>query len=73
MQPVKVSANLVFHNFNKLARLYTYFLKSIKGKQIKKILTDNAVIPLPGDNPLHVVSLPQQSRCHTSMGCSQAK
>eukprot|EP00957_Ditylum_brightwellii_P008543 648001-Ditylum_brightwellii.AAC.1 len=58
MQPDKVSTNLVFHNFNKLACPYTDFLKSMKGKQIKKIPTDNAVIPLPGDNLLHVVSLP---------------
>eukprot|EP00957_Ditylum_brightwellii_P177112 13492278-Ditylum_brightwellii.AAC.1 len=54
MQPVKVSANLIFHNFNKLACLYTDFLKSMKGKTIKKIPTDNAVIPPPRDDPLHV-------------------
>eukprot|EP00957_Ditylum_brightwellii_P022005 1659913-Ditylum_brightwellii.AAC.1 len=30
----------------------------MKGRKIKKIPTDNAVIPPPGDNPLHVVSLP---------------
>eukprot|EP00957_Ditylum_brightwellii_P062872 4769972-Ditylum_brightwellii.AAC.1 len=30
----------------------------MKGKQIKKIPNDNAVIPPPGDDPLHVVSLP---------------
>eukprot|EP00957_Ditylum_brightwellii_P008934 676266-Ditylum_brightwellii.AAC.1 len=58
MQLVKVSANLVFHNFNKLACPYADFPKIMKGKQIKKIPTDNTVIPLPGDNPLHVVSLP---------------
>eukprot|EP00957_Ditylum_brightwellii_P134310 10239730-Ditylum_brightwellii.AAC.1 len=54
MQLVKVSANLVFHNFNKLAQLYADFPKSMKGKQTKKILNDNAVIPLTRDNPLHV-------------------
>eukprot|EP00957_Ditylum_brightwellii_P066306 5033288-Ditylum_brightwellii.AAC.1 len=58
MQPVKVSANLVFHYFNKLACPYADFPKSMKGKQIKKIPTDNTVIPLPGDDLLHVVSLP---------------
>eukprot|EP00957_Ditylum_brightwellii_P192929 14689842-Ditylum_brightwellii.AAC.1 len=58
MQPAKVSANLVFHNFNELTCPYTDFPKSTKGKQIKKIPNDNAVIPPPGDNPLHVVSLP---------------
>ena len=45
MQPVKVSANLVFHNFNELACPYADFLKSMKGKTIKKIPADNAVIP----------------------------
>eukprot|EP00957_Ditylum_brightwellii_P188327 14337734-Ditylum_brightwellii.AAC.1 len=45
MQPVKVSANLVFHNFNELARLYADFPKGMKGKTIKKIPADNAVIP----------------------------
>eukprot|EP00957_Ditylum_brightwellii_P066657 5058797-Ditylum_brightwellii.AAC.1 len=58
MQPVKVSANLVFHNLNELAGPYADFPKSMKGKQIEKIPADNAVIPPPGDNPLHVVSLP---------------
>eukprot|EP00957_Ditylum_brightwellii_P060628 4603492-Ditylum_brightwellii.AAC.1 len=58
MQPVKVSANLVFHNFNELACPYTDFPKSMKGKAIKKIPTDNIVIPPPGDDPLHMVSLP---------------
>eukprot|EP00957_Ditylum_brightwellii_P012370 934343-Ditylum_brightwellii.AAC.1 len=58
MQPVKVSANRVFHNFNELACPYTDFPKSMKGKTIKKIPADNTVIPLPGDDPLHVVSLP---------------
>eukprot|EP00957_Ditylum_brightwellii_P052803 4003413-Ditylum_brightwellii.AAC.1 len=58
MQPVKVSTNLVFHNFNELACSYADFPKSMKGKQIKKIPNDNAVIPPPGDDPLHVVSLP---------------
>eukprot|EP00957_Ditylum_brightwellii_P002360 180985-Ditylum_brightwellii.AAC.1 len=58
MQPVKVSTNLVFHNFNELACPYADFPKSMKGKQIKKISTDNDVIPPPGDDPLHVVSLP---------------
>eukprot|EP00957_Ditylum_brightwellii_P112555 8580318-Ditylum_brightwellii.AAC.1 len=53
MQPVKVSANLVFHNFNELACLYADFPKSMKGKTIKKIPADNAVIPLPGEDPLH--------------------
>ena len=51
MQPVKVWANLVFHNFNKLARPYADFSKSMKGKTIKKIPADNAVIPLPGEDP----------------------
>eukprot|EP00957_Ditylum_brightwellii_P033744 2557178-Ditylum_brightwellii.AAC.1 len=58
MQPVKVSANLVFHNFNKLACLHTEFLKSMKGKLIKKIPSDDTVIPLHRDGPLHTVSLP---------------
>eukprot|EP00957_Ditylum_brightwellii_P029838 2257108-Ditylum_brightwellii.AAC.1 len=58
MQPVKVSANLVFHNFNKLACLYTDFPRSMKGKQIKKIPSNDNVIPLHGDGPLHMVSLP---------------
>eukprot|EP00957_Ditylum_brightwellii_P011404 862180-Ditylum_brightwellii.AAC.1 len=57
MQPVKVSANLVFHNFNELARPYADFSKSMKGKTIKKIPADNAVISPPGEDPLHVVSL----------------
>eukprot|EP00957_Ditylum_brightwellii_P096883 7378487-Ditylum_brightwellii.AAC.1 len=61
MQLVKVSSNLVFHNFNELACLYTDFPKSMKGKTIKKIPTDNAVILLPRDDPLHVVSLPLAS------------
>eukprot|EP00957_Ditylum_brightwellii_P028726 2169741-Ditylum_brightwellii.AAC.1 len=30
----------------------------MKGKLIKKIPNNDAVIPLPGDDPLHVVSLP---------------
>eukprot|EP00957_Ditylum_brightwellii_P198844 15156388-Ditylum_brightwellii.AAC.1 len=58
MQWVKVSANLVFHNFNELAHPYADFPKGMKGKTIKKIPADNAVIPPPGDDPLHVVSLP---------------
>eukprot|EP00957_Ditylum_brightwellii_P006946 525743-Ditylum_brightwellii.AAC.1 len=58
MQLIKVSANLVFHNFNKLACPYTDFTKSMKGKTIKKIPNDNAVILPPGDDLLHVVSLP---------------
>eukprot|EP00957_Ditylum_brightwellii_P100644 7671395-Ditylum_brightwellii.AAC.1 len=45
MQPVKVSANLVFHNFNELAHPYADFPKTMKGKAIKKITADNAVIP----------------------------
>eukprot|EP00957_Ditylum_brightwellii_P135906 10366191-Ditylum_brightwellii.AAC.1 len=57
MQPVKVSANLVFHNFNEMACPYADFPKSMKGKKIKKIPANNAVIPPPGDNLLHVVSL----------------
>eukprot|EP00957_Ditylum_brightwellii_P182525 13903568-Ditylum_brightwellii.AAC.1 len=58
MQPVKVSANLVFHNFNKLACPYADFPKNMKGKLIKKIPNNDTVIPPPGDNPLHVVSPP---------------
>ena len=58
MQPVKVSANLVFHNFNELARPYTDFPETMKGKAIKKIPADNAVIPPPGEDTVHVVSLP---------------
>eukprot|EP00957_Ditylum_brightwellii_P188823 14373048-Ditylum_brightwellii.AAC.1 len=53
MQPIKVFANLVFHNFNELARPYADFPKSMKGKTIKKIPADNAVIPLPGEDLLH--------------------
>eukprot|EP00957_Ditylum_brightwellii_P050399 3821922-Ditylum_brightwellii.AAC.2 len=45
IQPVKVFANLVFHNFNKLACPYAEFPKSMKGETIMKIPTDNAVIP----------------------------
>eukprot|EP00957_Ditylum_brightwellii_P175961 13398324-Ditylum_brightwellii.AAC.1 len=30
----------------------------MKGKTIKKIPADNTVIPLPGEDPLHMVSLP---------------
>eukprot|EP00957_Ditylum_brightwellii_P021146 1593873-Ditylum_brightwellii.AAC.1 len=30
----------------------------MKGNTIKKIPADNAVIPPPGEDPLHVVSLP---------------
>eukprot|EP00957_Ditylum_brightwellii_P030238 2289322-Ditylum_brightwellii.AAC.1 len=55
MQPIKVSANLVFHNFNKLDCLYADFPKSMKGKLIKKIPNNGAVIPLPRDNLLHVL------------------
>eukprot|EP00957_Ditylum_brightwellii_P169191 12878287-Ditylum_brightwellii.AAC.1 len=58
MQPVKVSANLVFRNFNKLAQLYTNFPKSMKGELIKKIPSNDAAIPLYRDAPLHMVSLP---------------
>eukprot|EP00957_Ditylum_brightwellii_P168977 12862167-Ditylum_brightwellii.AAC.1 len=58
MQPIKVSANLVFHNFNELAHPYADFPKSMKGETIKKIPADNAVIPPPGEDSLHVVSLP---------------
>eukprot|EP00957_Ditylum_brightwellii_P075773 5758729-Ditylum_brightwellii.AAC.1 len=58
MQLVKVSANLVFHNFNRLAWPYTDFPKSMKGKLIKKIPSNDAVIPLHGDGPLHMVALP---------------
>eukprot|EP00957_Ditylum_brightwellii_P136961 10444680-Ditylum_brightwellii.AAC.1 len=58
MQPVKVSANLVFHNFNKLACPYADFPKSMKGTTIKKIPADNNVITSHGEDPLHVVSLP---------------
>eukprot|EP00957_Ditylum_brightwellii_P035690 2706370-Ditylum_brightwellii.AAC.1 len=58
MQPVKVSANLVFDNFNKLAHPYTDFPKSMKGKLIKKIPSNDAVISLHGDDSLHMVSLP---------------
>eukprot|EP00957_Ditylum_brightwellii_P179739 13692187-Ditylum_brightwellii.AAC.1 len=58
MQPVKGSANLVFHNFKELARPYADFPKAMKGKAIKKIPADNAVIPPPGEDTLHIVSLP---------------
>eukprot|EP00957_Ditylum_brightwellii_P009717 732740-Ditylum_brightwellii.AAC.1 len=58
MQPVKVSTNPVFHNFNEMACPYADLPKSMKGKTIKKIPADNALIPLPGEDPLHVVSLP---------------
>eukprot|EP00957_Ditylum_brightwellii_P056040 4247113-Ditylum_brightwellii.AAC.1 len=54
MQPVKASANLVFHNFTKLAHLYTDFPRSMKGKQIKKIPSNDVVIPLHRDGLLHV-------------------
>eukprot|EP00957_Ditylum_brightwellii_P066399 5040968-Ditylum_brightwellii.AAC.1 len=36
MQPVKVSVNLVFHNFNELTCPYAESPKSMKGKLIKK-------------------------------------
>eukprot|EP00957_Ditylum_brightwellii_P172517 13134270-Ditylum_brightwellii.AAC.1 len=58
LQLVKGSANLVFHTLNKLACPYADFPKSMEGRQIKKIPTENAVIPLPRDNLLHMVSLP---------------
>eukprot|EP00957_Ditylum_brightwellii_P135282 10315347-Ditylum_brightwellii.AAC.1 len=58
MHPVKVSTNLVFHNFNKLACPYADFPRNMKGKLIKMIPSNDAVIPLPGDDPLHMVSLP---------------
>eukprot|EP00957_Ditylum_brightwellii_P132686 10117668-Ditylum_brightwellii.AAC.1 len=48
MQLVKVSANLVFHNFNKLAHPYTDFPRSMKGEQIKKIPSNDTVIPPHG-------------------------
>eukprot|EP00957_Ditylum_brightwellii_P157673 12001264-Ditylum_brightwellii.AAC.1 len=54
MQLVKVSTTLVFHNFNKLAHLYTDFPRSMKGKHIKKIPSSDAVIPMHRDGPLHV-------------------
>eukprot|EP00957_Ditylum_brightwellii_P108536 8278330-Ditylum_brightwellii.AAC.1 len=49
MQPVKVSANQISHNFDKL---------EYEGKQVKKILSNDTAIPLHGDDPLHVISLP---------------
>eukprot|EP00957_Ditylum_brightwellii_P166099 12645820-Ditylum_brightwellii.AAC.1 len=42
MKPVKVFANLVFYNFNKLAHPYIDFPRSMKGKQIKKIPSNDA-------------------------------
>eukprot|EP00957_Ditylum_brightwellii_P055116 4177566-Ditylum_brightwellii.AAC.1 len=54
MQPVKVSATQIFHTFNELACLHSDLPKNMKGKQIKKIPNDDAVIPLPGNNLLHV-------------------
>eukprot|EP00957_Ditylum_brightwellii_P168192 12804050-Ditylum_brightwellii.AAC.1 len=73
MQPVKVSVNLVFHDFNKLAQLYTDFPNNMKRKLIKKIPSNGTVIPLYRDSPLHMVSLPRQSWYCMSMNCSQAK
>eukprot|EP00957_Ditylum_brightwellii_P060798 4615726-Ditylum_brightwellii.AAC.1 len=66
MQLAKVSANLVFHNFNRLARLYADFPKSMKGKPIKKIPTDNAVIPCPEMTHCMWSVSPWQSWCRTS-------
>eukprot|EP00957_Ditylum_brightwellii_P101397 7727297-Ditylum_brightwellii.AAC.1 len=58
MQPVNVSANQIFHNFNKMACPYSALPKNIKGKQIKKIPNNDAIILPHGDSPLHVVHLP---------------
>eukprot|EP00957_Ditylum_brightwellii_P104022 7925346-Ditylum_brightwellii.AAC.1 len=58
MQPVKVSAKQIFHSFNKLACLYSNLPKIMKGSEIKKIPSADFVLPLPGDDPMHAVSLP---------------
>eukprot|EP00957_Ditylum_brightwellii_P037826 2861047-Ditylum_brightwellii.AAC.2 len=39
IQPVKVFASQIFHNFNKLTCPYSNLPKNMKGKQIKKLLT----------------------------------
>eukprot|EP00957_Ditylum_brightwellii_P012020 907048-Ditylum_brightwellii.AAC.1 len=73
MQPVKVSANQIFHNFNKLAYLYSGLSKNMKGKQIKKFQTMTLSSPCMETARCTWSVCPQQSLCLTIMGCSQAK
>eukprot|EP00957_Ditylum_brightwellii_P161854 12323342-Ditylum_brightwellii.AAC.1 len=58
LQPVKVSTTQIFHDFNKLACPYSNLPKAMKGSEIKKIPSTDSVLPLPGDGPMHMVSLP---------------
>eukprot|EP00957_Ditylum_brightwellii_P126518 9643158-Ditylum_brightwellii.AAC.1 len=58
MQPVKLSATQIFHNFDKIVFPYSDFPKSIKGAEIKKIPSADTVLPPNGNGWLHVVSLP---------------
>eukprot|EP00957_Ditylum_brightwellii_P157179 11962683-Ditylum_brightwellii.AAC.1 len=58
MQPVKVSATQIFHNFVELAHPYINLPKSMKGSEIKKIPSADSVLPPPGDDSVHLVSLP---------------
>eukprot|EP00957_Ditylum_brightwellii_P166538 12677067-Ditylum_brightwellii.AAC.1 len=54
MQPVKVSAMQIFHNFDKLAHLYINFPKEMKGAEIKKIPSANIVLPPNVNGPMHM-------------------
>eukprot|EP00957_Ditylum_brightwellii_P206929 15350632-Ditylum_brightwellii.AAC.1 len=58
MQPVKVSATQIFHNFNEMTCPYSDLLKAMKGSEIKKIPSADSVLPLPGDDMIHMVSCP---------------
>eukprot|EP00957_Ditylum_brightwellii_P147950 11265659-Ditylum_brightwellii.AAC.1 len=58
MQPVKVSATQILNTFNNLACPYSNPLKTMKGTEIKKIPSADSVLSLPGDKPMHMVSLP---------------
>eukprot|EP00957_Ditylum_brightwellii_P157045 11952170-Ditylum_brightwellii.AAC.1 len=58
MQPMKVSAMQIFHNFDELAQPYSNLPKCMKGAEIKTIPSADTILPPNGHEPLHMVSLP---------------